>query len=81
MYFMFCEGLDHGKLHLLHLLLQVVVPSGIRVTLYRNGYGINVMIYTPRTRSLEDEGGLCTYGKERHGDINSFGSRQRWGYP
>ena len=45
--------------------------------LERNYWGIDVTIYTPRTKDRRDEGGLCTYEKERHGDLKAFGKLQR----
>ena len=55
--------------------IQVIVPSGIRVVLERNYWGIDVTIYTPRAINEE---GLCTYEKNQHGDITKFGENLRW---
>lgn len=57
--------------------IQVIVPSGIKVVLERNYYGIDVTIYTPRATNRQDEEGLCTY-EDRHGDITTFGNNLRW---
>ena len=46
--------------------------------LERNYWGIDVTVYTPRTANKNDEEGLCTYHKDRHGDITIFGNGYRW---
>ena len=58
--------------------IQVIVPSGIRVLLERNHWGIDVTIYTPRATNRKNEEGLCTYEKDRHGDIIKFGYKMKW---
>ncbi|XP_074620014.1 uncharacterized protein LOC141878864 isoform X2 [Acropora palmata] len=40
---------------------EVIVPTGIKVGVERNYWGIDVAIYTPRTKHSQDEAGLCTY--------------------
>ncbi|XP_068703048.1 von Willebrand factor D and EGF domain-containing protein-like isoform X2 [Montipora foliosa] len=40
---------------------EVIIPTGIKVILSRNYWGIDVTIITPRTKKPEDEDGLCTY--------------------
>ncbi|XP_015751386.1 PREDICTED: von Willebrand factor D and EGF domain-containing protein-like isoform X2 [Acropora digitifera] len=40
---------------------EVIVPTGIKVRVERNYWGIDVHIYTPRTKHSQDEAGLCTY--------------------
>ena len=47
------------------------------MVLERNYWGIDVTIYTPRTKNRADEEGLCTYDKHRHGDITTFGYNYR----
>jgi len=59
-------------------LIQVIVPTGIRVVLERNNWGIDVTIYTPRATNRKHEEGLCTYEKNQHGDITKFGENLRW---
>ena len=58
--------------------IQVLVPSGIRVVLERNYWGIDVTIYTPRAANRQNEEGLCTYENNRHGDITTFGNNLRY---
>lgn len=55
------------------------MPSGIRVILERNYWGIDVTIYAPRTASRNDEEGLCLYrNKALDGDMNTYGYRYRY---
>lgn len=58
--------------------IQIIVPSGIKVVLERNYWGIDVTIYTPRATDPKNEEGLCTYEKDRHGDITKFGDNFKW---
>ena len=58
--------------------IQVLVPTGIRVVLERNSWGIDVTIYTPRATNRKNEEGLCTYEENLHGDITKFGENFRW---
>ena len=37
------------------------MPTGIKVIVERNYWGIDVTLYTPRTKLSQDEAGLCTY--------------------
>ena len=58
---------------------QVIVPSGIKVVLERNTWGIDVTIYAPRTKKPENEEGLCMYKGSCRGELpDSFGNKQRW---
>ena len=72
--------IDKGYRNLwLHLLLkcQVIFPTGIKVVLERNYWGIDVTIYAPQAEKEANEDGLCKYTK---GDINTFGNSQRQEY-
>ena len=59
-------------------MLQYILPSGIKVQLERNYWGIDVSIYTPKANGIQK--GLCTYqgtsGGPRLMDTN-FGNQQR----
>ena len=61
-------------------MLQYILPSGIKVQLERNYWGIDVSIYTPKANGIQK--GLCTYqgtsGGLRLMDTN-FGNQQRVG--
>ena len=61
-------------------MLQYILPSGIKVQLERNYWGIDVSIYTPKANGIQK--GLCTYqgtsGGLRLMDTN-FGNQQRLG--
>ena len=63
---------------LVKIVLQYILPSGIKVQLVRNYWGIDVSIYTPKANG--NQKGLCTYqgtsGKPRLMDKN-FGNQQR----
>ncbi len=54
---------------------QVLFPSGVKVEIYRNGNGLNIIFQTPRAKHLGNESGLCLYNKEP--DINQFGNSFR----
>ena len=58
---------------------QVIFPTGIKVDLERNYWGIDVTIYAPRAEKEANEDGLCTYLSTK-GDINTFGNSQRQEY-
>ena len=65
---------------IIHCLLQVIVPSGIKVLLERNYWGIDVTVYAPKPKSTKNEEGLCTY--DANYDIGrlmdaTFGENQR----
>ena len=61
-------------------MLQYILPSGIKVQLERNYWGIDVSIYTPKANGIQK--GLCTYQGTSGGlwlmDTN-FGNQQRLG--
>ena len=54
----------------------VIVPTGIRVIVERNYWGIDVTIYTPRAKYSQDEEGLCTYSGN-DGDITHLAWKHR----
>ena len=60
-------------------LFQVIFPTGIKVELERNYWGIDVTIYAPQAEKEANEDGLCTYLPTK-GDINTFGNSQRQEY-
>ena len=64
---------------LVKIVLQYILPSGIKVQLVRNYWGIDVSIYTPKANGIQK--GLCTYqgtsGGPRLIDTN-FGNQQRY---
>ena len=55
-------------------------PTGVKVEIVRNGWGIDVTIFTNRAVFQSNESGLCLY----NGDLNdqsalsSFGELQRY---
>ncbi|XP_068711982.1 von Willebrand factor D and EGF domain-containing protein-like [Montipora foliosa] len=50
---------------------EVITPTGIKVRLERNYWGIDVTIYAPKTENSGDVAGLCTYkGQDR--DISAL---------
>ncbi|PFX16668.1 Fibropellin-1 [Stylophora pistillata] len=55
---------------------EVVFPTGIKVELERNYWGIDVTIYAPLAENRANEDGLCNYSTT-NGDINTFGNSQR----
>ena len=61
------------------IVLQYILPSGIKIQLERNHWGIDVSIYTPKANGIQK--GLCTYqgtsGGPRLIDTN-FGNQQRY---
>ena len=63
---------------LVKIVLQYILPSGIKVQLARNYWGIDVSIYTPKANGIQK--GLCTYPGASCGprliDTN-FGNQQR----
>ena len=38
---------------------QVLFPSGAKVAIFRNFWGIDVNVYTPRAKNIANEEGLC----------------------
>ena len=49
-------------------------PTGVKVELVRNYWGIDVTVITTRA-APQSEAGLCLY--DRRGDIEAFGEDQR----
>lgn len=58
------------------LLLQVLFPSGAKVTIFRNFWGIDVNVYTPRATNIANEMGLCLYDWGQ--DVNTYGNNLRY---
>jgi len=52
------------------------VPTGIKVIVERNYWGIDVTLYTPRTKRSQDEAGLCTYSGS-YGDLTRVASKYK----
>ena len=55
--------------------LQVLFPSGAKVAIFRNYWGIDVNVYTPRAKNIANEMGLCLYNWGQ--DINTYGKNLR----
>ncbi|XP_015780130.1 PREDICTED: von Willebrand factor D and EGF domain-containing protein-like, partial [Acropora digitifera] len=55
---------------------EVIVPTGVKVTVERNYWGIDVTIYTPRAKHSQNESGLCTYSGN-DGDITHLAGKHR----
>ena len=62
---------------ILPLFIQVLFPSGVKVTVYRNYYGLNIYLYTPRAKQRANESGLCLYDEQVEPDVNQYGYRFR----
>lgn len=45
-------------------------PSGAKVVLRRNSWGLDVKVETPRASDTNKETGLCLYSG---GDVNAYG--------
>ena len=58
------------------LLLQVLFPSGAKVAIFRNYWGIDVNVYTPRAENISNEMGLCLYDGIQ--DVNKYGNNLRY---
>jgi len=54
---------------------EVLFPSGVKVTIYRNWYGLNIILLVPRANNSATESGLCLYTGEPN--ITNFGYRHR----
>ena len=55
----------------------MLFPSGVKVTVYRNNYGLNIGLYTPRARHRVSESGLCLYDNRVEPDVNNYGPKFR----
>ena len=58
------------------LTLQVLFPSGAKVAIFRNYWGIDVNLYTPRAKNIANEMGLCLYDWGQ--DENTYGNNLRY---
>ncbi|XP_068690657.1 uncharacterized protein [Montipora foliosa] len=58
---------------------EVVFPTGVKVKLQRNKWGIDVTIFTTRAAPGFEESGLCMYGGHLYDTnaINDFGKAQK----
>ena len=54
--------------------IKVMFPTGVKVELVRNSWGIDVTVITTRA-APQSEAGLCLY--DRRGDIEAFVEDQR----
>lgn len=57
------------------LTFQVLFPSGAKVAIFRNFWGIDVNVYTPRAKNIANEKGLCLYDWSKN--VNTYGSNLR----
>ena len=55
---------------------QVMFPSGARVKIERNVWGLDVHVYTPRAVNPANEMGLCLDPKNQ--DVNTYGENLRY---
>jgi len=53
----------------------VLFPSGAKVAIFRNSWGIDVNVYTPRAKNIANEMGLCLYDWGQ--DVNNYGNNLR----
>ena len=58
------------------VVLQVMFPSGAKVTIQRASWGISVFLYTPRAKNSDNEKGLCLDPGNQ--DPNSYGESLRY---
>ena len=56
---------------------QVIFPTGVKVDIVRNYWGIDITILTNRPNSPNMESGICLYSRLQ-GDVNAYGERQRY---
>ena len=66
-----------GLSFILPLFIQVLFPSGVKVEVYRNDFGLNINLYTPRAKQKVNESGLCLYDEQVQPDVNQYGYRFR----
>jgi len=57
------------------LAFQVLFPSGAKVAIFRNFWGIDVNVYAPRAKNIANEEGLCLYDWSK--DVNTYGNNLR----
>ena len=56
--------------------VQVLFPSGAKLAIYRNSWGLQVNVYTPRAKNIANEMGLCLYDWGQ--DVNAYGNNLRY---
>ncbi|XP_022807283.1 von Willebrand factor D and EGF domain-containing protein-like isoform X1 [Stylophora pistillata] len=54
---------------------EVLFPSGAKVAIFRNSWGIDVNVYTPRAKNKAHETGLCLYDWSKN--VNTYGNNLR----
>ena len=62
----------------LFFFVKVLFPSGAKVVIRRNDYGLDVVIKTPRANDANQEGGLCIYPGPYRIRITDVGFRERY---
>lgn len=62
---------------MLFFLLKVTFPSGPKVVIRRNSWGLDVILETPKANDSNNEKGLCLYPGPYHGRINTYGYNLR----
>ena len=55
--------------------VKVLFPSGAKVEINRNSWGLGVTLFTPRARDIKNERGLCLYN---HTTIDAEGMKERY---
>ena len=58
--------------------IKVLFPSGAKVVIRRNSWGLDVVIKTPRAIDRNQEGGLCVYPGPYNIRITDTGFRERY---
>ena len=58
--------------------IKVLFPSGAKVVIRRNSWGLDVVIETPRAIDRNQEGGLCVYPGPYNIRITDTGFRERY---
>ena len=53
-------------------------PSGAKVEIRRNSWGLDVIVNTPRARDINNEKGLCLYGGPYNTEITKYGFNLRY---
>ena len=57
--------------------LKVIFPSGSKVVIRRNSWGLDVILETPRASDSSKEKGLCLYPGPYHTKIDTYGYNLR----
>lgn len=58
--------------------IKVLFPSGAKVVIRRNSWGLDVVIKTPRANDASQEGGLCVYPGPYGMRITDAGFKERY---